>query len=241
MRRASSAGRPTGGRAPRPRAERCRAARLRRHAGAAVRLHAEQARRVRGLPPPLPVHLRRPADPARRGRRGRTTRSAPACTPPCGTGTRCRADRAPPRGAAHAAQGRPGSARATATTSRSGHAFRRALGWLESLRGRRSTRPTSRSASSGWWRPRPRCWRFNGRVDRIDPTGAGGRAGHRRLQDRPRRARRRRRARLAGAGAVRVRGRAGVPPAVPPGRAAPPADRHGRRARAHRRSRWPGS
>ncbi len=37
-----------------------RAARLRRHAGAAVRVHAEQARHLHRLPPPLPLRLRRP-------------------------------------------------------------------------------------------------------------------------------------------------------------------------------------
>ena len=39
---------------------------------------------LRRLPAPLPVHLRRPAEPARRARRGRTTPSARPCTPPCG-------------------------------------------------------------------------------------------------------------------------------------------------------------
>ena len=108
----------------------------------------------------------------------------------------------------------------------------RALGWLRALRRRAGSRLRAarrradgrrQDADAGPVRP--------GRPHRRRRR----RAGDRRLQDRPDGPRRRRRPRLAGAGAVRVRRRAGVPPAVPPGRAAPPADRHGRRARAHRR------
>ncbi len=67
----------------------------------------------------------------RRGRPGRTTRSAPACTPRCATGTACRptvADRRRCQGCSRAS----GSVRDTATTGSERAAFRRALQWLES-------------------------------------------------------------------------------------------------------------
>ena len=73
-----------------------------------------------------------------------------------------------PGGAAGPAQGHLGRARATATTTQERAAYERALGWLEALRGGRSTRTSSRSASSGSVGAKTATLALSGRVDRID-------------------------------------------------------------------------
>ncbi len=111
-------------------------------------------------------------------------------------------------------------------------AGRRLGGRLPGRRGRARRSPTraQRRRAHGGDPHRPAGDLRPGRPDRR----AGRRAGDRGLQDRPEPAGRRRRARLAGPGAVRGRRRADPAPALPPGRAAPPAHRRGRGLRAHR-------
>ncbi len=216
--------------APAPRRA-ARAARLRGHAGAAVRLHPEPPGCLRRLSTALPLLLRRspgtaegPALGAQLARRQRAHRPEEL--------VRVARRSTSPRSAADAAQEHLGTrglprrragARVLPAGPRLAGGVRRRAG-----PGRRADRGGARGGGedrgAGLQRP---C-----RPDRLAARPAGARVGHRRLQDRPLRVGRRRRARFAGVGAVRVRGRAGVPPAVPPGRAAPSAERHRRRARA---------
>ncbi len=178
-----------------------------RRAQTAVHLHPEPAGVVRGLPPPLPLHLPRPAG---------TPKGPPWAHNSLGASvhTALRNWYALPEATAH--RRRAADAAASATWVSEGYRdeeqeremFRRALGWLEDYVAGLdpSTDPlgVERVVAA-----RTDVLAFNGRADRIDPDG--DRVGDRRLQDRPRRADRRRRARLAGAGALRVRGGAGVP------------------------------
>ena len=186
---------------------------------------------VRGLPPALPLHLRRPADPAegpavgaQLARRERAHRPEelvrPAAAPaPAGRlarllqGTWVREGYRDEEQERRGLPAGPGLAEPYVDGLDPG---------FEPLRRR-----------AGGRRPRRRCW-----PSPAGSTGSTTSTGELVIVDYktgPDRAGRRRRPGLAGAGAVRVRGRAGVPPPVPAGRAAPPADRHGRRARAHRR------
>ena len=163
---------------------------------------------VRGLPAALPVHLRRPADPAegaavgaQLARRQRAHGAADLVRPAAGP--------AAAGGAGHAAAGHLGPRGLPRRASRSGRRTERALGWLEPLRGRAG----ARLRAAGVERTvgaKTATLALSGRVDRIDDVG-DGRAGHRRLQDRPHRPGPRRRPRLPGAGALRVRRRAAVP------------------------------
>ena len=98
---------------------------------------------------------------------------------------------------------------------------------------RRRPRPPAARASSAPSRSRPSTLALQGR-DRP-ARRPRRRAGRRRLQDEPVGAHRRRRPHLAAARALCRRGVEDVPPQVRPRRAAPPAERHRRRPRAHRR------
>ena len=236
MRRSSSAGRPAaGGRAPAATRRRRRAARLRGHAGAAVRLHTEQTRRVRGLPTSLPLLLRRPAR--------RHPRAPPWAHNSLGASVHTAlknwyalpADRRRPEALATLLKG---------TWVREGYrddeqeraAYRRALGWLEAYV--ETLEPDSDPLGvERVVAVKTAVLAFNGRADRIDsrpgPEGPElvivdyktGRTGLDTDDARGSQA-------LALYAYAR---RAGVPSAVPPGGAAPPADRHGRRPRPHRR------
>ena len=83
------------------------------------------------------------------------------------TGMRCPPSGARPEALRHAAQGHLG-ARGLPRRRAGAGGLPAGAGLAGVVRRRRWTRTSSRSAWSGWWRPRPRCWRFNGRADRID-------------------------------------------------------------------------
>ena len=142
-----------------------RAARLRGHAGAAVRLHAEQARRVRGLPAPLPLLLRRPARAAEGPAVGAQLARRQRAHGP--EELVCAARRpAASRGAGHAAQGHLGPRGLPRRRAGAGR-LPAGAGLAGGLRRRRWSRTTTRSAWSGWWRSRPPCWRST-----AGPTGS---------------------------------------------------------------------
>ena len=200
-----------------------------RHAPAALLRDAEQARLLRRLPPPLPVRLRRPSDPAQgpglgaqHGGRG-GARRAPLVVGPAG-GEADDGGRPPAALRGLVAERLPGR--------RAGRALARPRGRLADRlrpdagpdRRARGQRADGRRHHRAAGAVRP------GRPDRP----ARRRAGRRRLQDRARALHRRRGPRLTGAGRLRPRRPAHAPPSVQPRRAAPPAQRHGGRVRAHR-------
>ena len=158
-----------------------RPARDARHAPAAVLRDAEQAGRLRRLPAPLPVRLRRPADPAEGPALGAQHRRRRRCTPRCGRGGTCRSS-----------SRTTGAARQLLYSAWSQNGFRdaeqserwraRAAGWLtDYVADARSHRRAGRQRAH-----RRRDHRAAGAVrpDRPDRP-ARRRARDRRLQDRP--------------------------------------------------------
>ncbi len=192
---------------------------------------AEQARRLRRLPPPLPLRLRRPADAAEGAGLGAQHRRRRACTRRCARGGTCPVERRTTGGGAPAAL--RGLVAERLPRRRAGRAVAGPRGRLaDRLRRRRSTRPTSRSGNERTVGATTERLALSGRVDRIDQRGdelviVDYKTGRSVCTDDE--------ARGSPALAAYVLGVAAHPaPAVQPGRAAPPAQRHGRLLRAHR-------
>ena len=155
------------------------------HAAPAVLRDPEQARLVRRLPAPLPVRLRRPADPAEGAALGAQHRRLPPCTPRCGRGGSWPVEKPHDRRGPAAALRRLVVRTVSATTSSRGRWRARAAGWLTDYVADARSRPTSRSAPSARSAPPPSGWRCRGRDRPHRP--ARRRTGDRRLQDRPQR------------------------------------------------------
>ena len=111
--------------------------------------------------------------PRRRGRRGRTTRSAPACTPRCGTGTRCRRPARDRRRWPALLQGHLGPRGLPRRRAGAG-GLPAGAGLAGVLRRRRSTRTTSRVGVERVVAAKTAVLAFNGRADRIDRPGPDG-------------------------------------------------------------------
>ena len=181
------------------------------------------------------TYLDRPRRP--RGRRGRTTASAPACTTRWPAGGRWLAPTAPPprpSGCSTPA----GSATATATTPSPTARGTGPAAWSRAT-SRRSTPTTSRSAASARWAPVPTALPLSGRVDRIDRRACADGSGDELVIVDYKTGRRaavaRRCALLDGTGGLRRCGGSYAADPLAPGRAAPPAHRRGARPRAHAR------